>query len=62
MGEFHKKAMLAIFTMLFLFIATATIFVAIEIQQFAVVGILLVALIVIGLDINWVRRSQQSHE
>ncbi|EAT13837.1 hypothetical protein HF888_10395 [Bermanella marisrubri] len=62
MSDAHKKAMLAVFAVLFLLLAIATGFVAIEIQHVSVTSILAITLVIIALDIHWVLNNQDNND
>ena len=58
MGSEHKKAMLAIFTLLFIFLFAGTVFITVQVQHYAIGAILLVTTAIIGMDIRWVHKSE----
>jgi antibiotic biosynthesis monooxygenase (ABM) superfamily enzyme len=59
MGSEHKKAMLAIFTILFICLLAGTIFITVQVQHYTIGTILLVTTIIIGADIRWVHKTQE---
>lgn len=59
MGNEHKKALLAIFTLLFTCLLAGTIFITVQVQHYAIGSILLVTTIIIAMDIRWVLKSQE---
>ncbi|MFT5593722.1 MAG: hypothetical protein ACI8SR_002108 [Oceanicoccus sp.] len=58
MGSEHKKALLAIFTLLFVFLLAGTVFITVQVEHYAVGSILLVTTAIIGIDIRWVQKVE----
>jgi len=54
MGETHKRALVAIFTILFLCLVAGTLFVAIELQHIGITAILITVATILLVDIRWV--------
>lgn len=59
MGNQHKKALVAIFALLFTCLLAGTIFITLQVQHYAIGAILFVTTVIIGLDIRWVMKSQE---
>jgi len=57
MGSEHKKALLAIFTLLFICLLAGTIFITVQVQHYTIGAILLVTTLIIAMDIRWVIKS-----
>ncbi len=60
MGNEHKKALIFIFSLIFMFLIVGTVFIAIELQHVGIASILLVAGIILAMDIRWVSRSKEN--
>ena len=57
MGSEHKKALLAIFILLFVLLLAGTVFITVQVQHFAISTILIITTIIIGMDIRWMLKS-----
>ncbi|MFY0641694.1 MAG: hypothetical protein JXR16_11650 [Bermanella sp.] len=57
MGSEHKKALLAIFILLFILLLAGTVFITLQVQHFAISTILIVTTVIIGMDIRWMLKS-----
>jgi hypothetical protein len=60
MSQEHKKALLVIFTLLFVALLAATTFITLQTQHITIASILIVAAVMLLVDIRWVLSS--SHE
>jgi len=60
MSREHKKALLVIFTLLFVALLAATTFITMQTQHITIASILIVAAVMLLIDIRWVLAS--SHE
>jgi hypothetical protein len=57
MGAEHKKALLVIFTLLFICLVAGSAFVAIQIQHMGIAAILIAVSVILAIDIRWVLRA-----
>lgn len=60
MGETHKRALVAIFVVLFLCLMAGTLFVAIELQHIGITAILVTVAAILLVDIRWVLGNASS--
>lgn len=62
MSREHKKALLVIFTLLFVALLAATTFITLQTQHITIASILIVAAVMLLVDIRWVLSSSQEKE
>ena len=62
MSQQHKKALLVIFTILFLALLAATTFITLQTQHLTIASILIVAAVMLLVDIRWVLKSSKAQE
>ena len=62
MSQEHKKALLVIFTLLFVALLAATTFITLQTQHITIASILIVAAVMLLVDIRWVLSSSQEKE
>ena len=62
MSSEHKKALLVIFTVLFMALMAATTFITLQTQHLTIASILIVAAVMLLVDIRWVLKSSQKNE
>lgn len=62
MSREHKKALLIIFTLLFMALLAATTFITIQTQHITIASILIVAAVMLLVDIRWVLKSSNEAE
>lgn len=61
MGSEHKKALLAIFTLLFICLLAGTVFITVQVQHYTIGAILLATTLIIAMDIRWVLKSDKEN-
>ncbi len=61
MGNEHRKALIIIFSLIFILLIVGTIFIAIELQHVGIASILLMAGIILAMDIRWVARNKDNN-
>ena len=62
MSREHKKALLVIFTLLFVALLAATTFITLQTQHITIASILIVAAVMLLVDIRWVLASSNETE
>lgn len=62
MSREHKKALLVIFTLLFVALLAATLFITLQTQHITIASILIVAAVMLIVDIRWVLASSNETE
>lgn len=62
MSREHKKALLVIFTLLFVALLAATMFITLQTQHITIASILIVAAVMLLVDIRWVLASSNETE
>lgn len=62
MSREHKKALLVIFTLLFVALLAATMFITLQTQHITIASILIVAAVMLIVDIRWVLASSNETE
>lgn len=62
MSREHKKALLVIFTLLFVALLAATTFITLQTQHITIASILIVAAVMLLVDIRWVLTSSNETE
>ncbi len=60
MGSEHKKALVAIFTLLFICLLAGTVFITVQVQHYTIGAILLATTFIIAMDIRWVLKSGEA--
>ena len=62
MSREHKKVLLVIFTLLFVALLAATLFITLQTQHITIASILIVAAVMLLVDIRWVLASSNETE
>lgn len=61
MEKNHKRALIAIFSFLFVCLVLATVFVSSQTQSVGISSILIVVTAILAIDIGWVMKSETAH-
>lgn len=62
MSNEHKKALLVIFSLLFVALMAATTFITIQTQHITIASILIVAAVILLVDIRWVLKDKRAEQ